>query len=136
MPNAPSTYRATQQQRRPRLQQARKSTAERGYAGDWPEQSKAFIQEYPFCVGCDPTEELKYRQSSGDFESFMNLLQLHSTEMTHAAGCDGLSKHTDHSEPVINGQEDPEFWNREKWRPRSAECHSRKTATHDRGFGR
>jgi 5-methylcytosine-specific restriction enzyme A len=46
-----------------------------------------------------------------------------------------LAKHVDHIKP-ISGPDDPLFWDEENHQGLCTECHSRKTAHEDGGFGR
>ncbi len=52
---------------------------------------------------------------------------------TRCAECGGRSQVVDHIQPHRGDK--VLFWDRSNWQPMCRPCHSRKTATHDGGFG-
>lgn len=52
-----------------------------------------------------------------------------------ACGCEQPSTDVDHIEPVT-GPDDPRFWDPTNHQALTHECHSKKTATENGGFGR
>ena len=85
----------------------RGTSQERGYDNRWRVASLAFLRMNPLCCGWNDVGE-------------------------HAAGCNGLATETDHRLPVQAGQSDPLFWDVSNWRPRSKQCHAKKTQFENR----
>lgn len=86
--------------------ETRPTAAQRGYGYRWQKASAGFLAG-KLCVGFP--------------------VGSHGVVLVPAA-------HTDHIVPV-DGPGDPLFWDRSNWQPLCGECHGRKTATEDGGFG-
>jgi len=94
-----------QAQQAKRYDQERGSSTARGYDRRWRNYRTTYLHENPLCVKC--MERGKTRQA---------------TEV-------------DHIKPVINGQDDPLFWERSNHQGLCKPCHSRKTKKENPGSG-
>ncbi|MHB8303615.1 MAG: HNH endonuclease [Acidobacteriaceae bacterium] len=84
----------------------RLSAAKRGYGARWQKTSRAYLAAHPLCV--DP-------------------YQAHRARAVAATQTDHIVPHRGDMQL---------FWNHDNWQPLCAQCHSRKTAEEDGGFGR
>ena len=84
----------------------RPSAAKRGYGRRWRKESKLFLAMPENALCATCKKEGRVRAST----------------------C------VDHIIPV-SGSGDPKFWDKTKWQGSCTECHNKKTATEDGGFG-
>jgi 5-methylcytosine-specific restriction protein A len=90
-----------------RLQdQRRGSSTQRGYGYAWQKASRAFLMAHPVCQ-CDDCDEGRKRLRPASV--------------------------VDHTVPHRGDMK--LFWDRANWRAMSKQCHDRKTAREDGGFG-
>jgi 5-methylcytosine-specific restriction protein A len=92
---------------RKEVERKRGSPTARGYDYEWTKARKQFLVENPVC-SCGPSCCPK--------------------------GCGQQATVVDHMIPHKGNMK--LFWNQANWQPRAKECHDRKTATTDGGFGR
>lgn len=85
----------------------RATSSQRGYGYKWQQISKAFLRAHPLCQ-CPNCQEGKLRLMAA---SVVDHIIPHKGDMKL-------------------------FWDRNNWQAMSKECHDRKTATEDGGFGR
>ena len=91
-------------ERRAAYDAQRGTAAERGYGQAWAAESEEYLEAHPYCAGV-----------------------LINGKRTHAPGCDGMARVTDHVIPRRAGGSD----NWANYQPLSRECHSLKTAKED-----
>ena len=111
MPNAPPKHNARGQAAK--LRENRESSTARGYDRKWSKYANEFI-EREMAAG-------RYRCACGCGKSLV--------------GKERREIHVDHKKPHY-GQVDPLFWDVKNLQLLLAACHSRKTVSHDGGFGR
>lgn len=87
--------------------QRRGSARERGYTGAWERARAAFLRKHPLCQ-CDDCQEGKRRVTAAQV--------------------------VDHKVPHKGDMR--LFWDSSNWQAMATECHNRKTARDDGGFGR
>lgn len=85
----------------------RLSAAKRGYGRRWQKASKAFLREHPLCQ-CPECDEGRKRVKAATV--------------------------VDHKIPHRGDM--MRFWNPSNWQSMAKECHDKKTAKEDGGFGR
>lgn len=91
--------------RRRRENEARPTTAQRGYSSRWRKAREAYLRAHPLCM-CDQCAALGR--------------VLPATVVDHV---------------VPHRGDQRLFWDQRNWQAMSKPCHDRKTATHDGGFG-
>lgn len=115
--------------RRPCSKQGCPNLAEHGkrYCANHAGYEKAVAREYDkrrgtFTQRNYPAEWKRYR---------LAYLQEHP----FCVKCGRPSTDVDHIKPVVNGAQDPNFWNPSNHQALCHSCHSRKTASENGGFG-
>jgi len=93
-------------QERQQIDARRESSTKRGYGYEWQQARAAFLREHPLCQ-CDDCQEGKKR-------------------LRPARVVDHRIPHK--GDPVL-------FWDRNNWQAMATECHNKKTAAEDGGFG-
>ena len=85
----------------------RESSSKRGYGYRWQQTSKGFLKSHPLCQCPDCLEgKLRLKQAT-----VVDHIIPHKGDMNL-------------------------FWDRNNWQAMAKECHDKKTATEDGGFGR
>lgn len=98
----------------------RASSTERGYGYKWQKLSKAYLRDHPICE-CDDCKERP------------QLLPAHVVDhiIPHR-----LKQALDSGDPDRIAKAQKLFWSQKNWQAMNKQCHDRKTAREDGGFGR
>lgn len=98
----------------------RGSSTQRGYGYKWQQASKKFLRDHPLCQ-CESCKE-------GTLRLWPSSVVDHKTPPK-------LKEALDSKDPNRIARAQKLFWDQNNWQALNKQCHDRKTATEDGGFG-